>query len=482
MRLNRQSGTVGDPGPAAGPVGSRGHRRRAGSTRLAAIVSTAAVTLLAIPALALVSAAAPAGASVRGAAIQSSARAKHSSKISVSAKPATAVAGTSVTLSAAVRSSGATPAGTVSFSTGKTELCSARLSRGSTHCAAKFPVGGTYTVTARYSGDGTHAEALGTTRVTATRAATSTAISVSKSALYPGEAVTLTATVSSRSPLIPTGTVTFTDASGALCTGKLSGGKAHCAYTPKAAGGAYTLTGRYGGDAAHAASSGKSAAIKVTKVPTTTEITSITPGTVPAGGRVTVAVAVTSDLAGAPAATGTVTVAPSDPKLAGVAGYSCTVALKSASDGTGTCRVTPPTGTYGDIHYDATYNGDAAHSTSAYAGGYLVVVPDVTTTAVSFSPATGTIGEPDTITATVTNQAGDNISPTAGGTGTVTFSIGGTPIAGCGDVPLTYSKSTGNTATCLYSPTAAGSVTVTAAYSGDNANLKSSGSAALSAS
>jgi hypothetical protein len=52
-------------------------------------------------------------------------------------------------------------------------------------------------MTARYSGDGTHAEASGTTRVTATRAA----ISVSKSAPYPGEAVTLTATVSSQSPL-----------------------------------------------------------------------------------------------------------------------------------------------------------------------------------------------------------------------------------------------------------------------------------------
>jgi large repetitive protein len=318
--------------------------------------------------------------------------------------------------------------------------------------------------------------------VTATRAASGTAISVSTSTPYPGEAVTVTATVSSHSRLVPTGAVTFTDASGTLCTRKLSGGKMHCTFTPKAAGGRYTVTGRYGGDAAHAGSSGKSAAITVTKVPTTTKITSIASDRVPAGKSAIVTVVVTSNRAGAPAATGTVRVVPSNPALARLKGYSCTLTLTSASHGRGTCRVTPPVPTFGDIRYDATYNGDRAHSASAYTGGYLVVVPDTTTTAITFSPAAGTVGEPETIRATVTNQARDNISPTAGGTGTVTFSIGGTPIAGCSDVRLTYSKATGNTATCSYSPTAAGSVTVTGAYSGDEANLASSGRAALSAS
>ncbi len=106
-------------------------------------------------------------------------------------------------------------------------------------------------------------------------------------------------------------------------------------------------------------------------------------------------------------------------------------------------------------------------------------MPDPTTTTVAFSPAAGTVDMADVITAAVVNEAGDNISRTAGGTGTVTFSSGDTGISGCIDVPLSYSGATGNTATCDYTPTAHGSVTVTAAYSGDDLNDPSSGTGSL---
>jgi len=83
----------------------------------------------------------------------------------------------------------------------------------------------------------------------------------------------------------------------------------------------------------------------------------------------------------------------------------------------------------------------------------------------------------DTITAIVTNQAKNNISCSAGGTGMVPFSIGGAPPIGwCNGVSLSYNKATGNTATCSYTSTG-GSLTVTATYSGDEANLGSSGTA-----
>ncbi len=354
---------------------------RSGAARKAATAIAALVAIPVITALAATVTAAPASAS---AAHPGAAGARHPSTVSVSARPGTAVAGTSVTLAATVRSAGATPTGTVSFATGRTRLCAGRLSHGSTRCTARFPAAGTYTVTGSYSGDATHAGAAGTARVT------------------------------------------------------------------------------------------------VTKVATTTRITLIEPDRVLAGRPATVSVAVTNKTAGTAAATGTVKVTPSNPADVGVAGYSCTVTLTSRSGGKGTCKVTPPVGTYGFIFYNATYSGDAAHAGSVYDGMYKVTVPDITTTVVAFSPGEGTVGEPDTITATVTNQAGDNISPSAGGTGTVTFSIGGTPIAGCSDVPLTYSAAAGNTATCFYTPTAAGSVTVVAAYSGDDVNLASSGSAGLS--
>jgi hypothetical protein len=445
---------------------------------------TAATALLAIPALA--SASAPTLASVRNEAqaqAQASTAPKRPASVSAAASPGTALAGTPVTLSATVKSArpSTAPQGTVTFWTGKTKLCSGKLSHASTHCTAKFTVAGDYVVRAAYSGDARHAQAVGQARITATRAVSTTAVSVSTLSPAPGESVTLAATVSSRSPLAATGTVRFTSGKTTLCTGRLSGGSARCAYAWQADGGRYVVTGTYAGDGAHAGSSGASGVVRVHRSATVTQITSISPARVPAGTSATVTVTVTSTRAGAPPATGTVTVAPNDPTLT-EAGYSCTVTLTAASNGTGTCQITPPAPTYGFINYDATYSGDRAHSGSAYTGGYLVIVPDVTTTAVAFDPAEGTVGTPDTITATVTNQAGDDISPTAGGTGTVTFSIGGTTIAGCSDVALTYSAATGNTATCSYTPTTAGSVTVTATYSGDDVNLTSSDSEMLTSS
>jgi len=288
-------------------------------------------------------------------------------------------------------------------------------------------------------------------------------VSASPRITLAGTAVKLTATIKSANPA-PTGSVTFWWGSKKLCSAKVSAKSAHCDKDFTAAGD-YAVRGVYSGDAKHAGATGK-VTVVVKKNTTVTKITSVSPDRVPAGHSATVKVTVTSRK-GAPAVTGTVSVKPADAKIAGEKGYSCTVTLKAASDGTGTCKITPPVPTYGTIEYVATYKGDGGHSGSK-SGEYKVVVPDVTTTTVSFSPAM------DALTATVTNQAKDNISGSAGGTGTVTFSIGGAAIPGCSGVSLTYTKATGNTATCSYTPTG-GSVTVTATYSGDEANLGSSG-------
>lgn len=200
---------------------------------------------------------------------------------------------------------------------------------------------------------------------------------------------------------------------------------------------------------------------------TTTTITNISPGTVDAGDAYTINVTVAGS-GGTP--TGTVTVAPSDATLP--PSYSCTATLTA---GAGSCEVIPGAGTFGDIDYTATYSGDGTFAGST-SGTFELIVPETTTT--SLSPGTAKAG-PVELEATVVGEAKDNISPSAGGSGTVTFSDGGTIITGCADVALTYTGGGANIAKCSVT-LGAGSYNITAKYSGDPNNLASTGSETLS--
>jgi large repetitive protein len=193
---------------------------------------------------------------------------------------------------------------------------------------------------------------------------------------------------------------------------------------------------------------------------TTTTITNSSPGTVDAGDPYTIDVAVAG---GGGTPTGTVTVSPSDATLP--TSYSCTVTLAA---GAGSCQVTPGAGTFGDIDYTATYSGDGTFAGST-SGTFVLIVPETTTTTIS--PGTAAPGAV-TLEATVVGQAMGNISPAAGGSGTVQFSNGGTVIAGCGAAALTYDGGGANIAKCDVT-LAAGSYTIAANYSGDPNNLKS---------
>jgi hypothetical protein len=201
---------------------------------------------------------------------------------------------------------------------------------------------------------------------------------------------------------------------------------------------------------------------------TTTTITNTpNPGTVNAGDSFTIDVTV-KGAGGTP--TGSVTVTPSDNTLP--PSYTCSNTL---TDGAMSCKVTPGTGTFGDIDYTATYSGDTTFAGST-SGTFVLIVPETTTTDVS--PATATPGSV-TLTATVTSQAMDNISPDAGGSGTVTFYNDGTVIStACAAASLTYDGGGANLATCK-TTLAAGKYTITAKYSGDPNNLASSGSEPL---
>jgi hypothetical protein len=199
---------------------------------------------------------------------------------------------------------------------------------------------------------------------------------------------------------------------------------------------------------------------------TTTTITNANPGTVHAGDAYTIDVTVAG---GGGTPTGTVTVAPSDATLP--PSYSCTATLTA---GAGSCQVTPGAGTFGDVDYTATYSGDGTFAGSK-SGTFVLIVPETTTT--SLSPGNAKPGAV-TLEATVVGQAKDNISPSAGGSGTVTFSNDGTAINGCSHVALTYDGGGANIATCK-TTLAAGKYTIAAAYSGDPNNLASNGSETL---
>jgi hypothetical protein len=426
--------------------------------KTAAIMITAAAAMLAVPAMA---SAAPMHVA-----------AKHASKVSVSASPRVANAGTTVKLSATVSSANPKPTGSVTFWWGKHRLCSTKLVNRSGHCNTSFHTAGNYGVRGVYSGDAKHAGATGKVTVVSTKAATTTNISVSSLAPTAGTSVTFNAGVSSHSRLAAAGTVRFTSGTTTLCSAPVSKGAAHCGHA--FAVGSYKVTANYLGDGAHAASHATSGTITVKAAPlatTTTTITGANPNPVDAGSTSTVTVTVTS-ATGTP--TGSVTVAATGAD-AGLKGDSCTATL---SGGTGTCGISPAPGTFGDITLVATYNSDSTHAKSTSAK-FTLHVPAPTTTTVTFKA--------DTLTADVANPVGNNISPSAGGTGTVTFTIGGMAIAGCTDVPLVFTQ-TGmdgtlpigtNAATCAFTPTAAG--TVTATYSGDNENQTSMGTVGVTA-
>jgi hypothetical protein len=283
---------------------------------------------------------------------------------------------------------------------------------------------------------------------------------------YVGASVKLSATVTGAGSR-PTGKVVFWLGSRKLCHASLSKGSAHCNASFSTA--AYKkITAKYGGNSTHKASSG-SRHVNIVRSATTTKITKITPDPVKDGVSAIVTVAVTS-AGGTPAATGTVSVAPTN-VVGSTAGYTCSATLVR---GTGSCIVTPPTPSYGLIDFKATYAGNAAHTGSSSAASVLPVQETTTTTVGSQASSAGDV----TVTATVVSAGEANLAP-PGGTGSVSFYLGSadTPVAGCEAITLANSGGADNVATCTGSSTlnglTAGSYTITAIYSGDDVNLTS---------
>ncbi len=287
---------------------------------------------------------------------------------------------------------------------------------------------------------------------------------------FTGASVRLSATVASAGT--PAGTVKFTWAGRALCAARLSRGAAAC--TAKfAKAGVYRVRGTYSGDATHASSwatsrvwiDNKPAPPPPGKHATTTTITSPAYiSTEPAGTVFKVSATVTS-VGGGSVPTGTVSFAPNNLGTGPMPGYL--VCNAPVVDGTASCTVDPPVGTWGFVLYTARYSGDATHVKSASTGEHKLITLDVTKTALTFaSPATE--GSAVTLTATVTDEPGDSLATAFGGPDLVTFTAGGVDIPGCTNVLVTDpSDGPDNVATCSYTPATTGTVTLVANYLGN---------------
>lgn len=456
------------PADAAGRRGRRG----AISIRILSVVAMAAAVGAAVSAPAMAS---TQSHQARSAAWHVSSRAivKHGTRTIV--EPATAYAAARFQVTARVLG-GRTPGGYVRFTAGRRYLCTGKLYRGVARCWTFFIYTGRDAVRGTFRGDPTHWGSWGVGFVRVIKAPTTTNVSVVPPKTTLGTSVQIVATVKSASTVPAGGRVTFRLMSGTLLCGNVPvrRGSATCAYTFGRAG-HYTVKANYFGDAHHNGSGGVASVVINKPVNTTTAIAGIAPTTVLEGKSAVVTVHVTAADGSVP--TGLVQVAPTDVVAPVPPGYDCTVTLTAASKGTGTCTVTPPNPSYGQITYEASYAGDNTYNGSVSTGSHILTVQETTTTTVT--PNTATAGTAVTFTAAVVAGAGD-ISPAVGGTGTVTFTVNGSAVPGCTNVALTYNKSTNeNLATCAYTFAAAGNDTVVAKYSGDPYNVSSTGTVSV---
>jgi hypothetical protein len=317
-------------------------------------------------------------------------------------------AGQAVTFTATVASSfTGTPTGTVVFTIDGTASAPVALN-GAAQAAftTSSLTAGNHVVTAAYGGDAAHAASTSAPLSQGVdTVATTTSLLSTPNPSRVGEAVTITATVASASGT-PAGRLTFT-VDGAPTPMALDGAGSATLSTSWLTAGNHVVSATYGGNATYAPSSSAPLTQAVNKSATTTTLaSSVNPSG--AGQAVTFTATVASSFTGTP--TGNVVFT-----IDGTA--SAPVAVNGAAQATFTTASLAP----GNHVVTAAYGGDPAHvaSTSAPMSQAVSLAPSTTTLASSLNPASN--AQTVTFTATVTSaQPGVP-------TGTVTFSIDGTP-------------------------------------------------------
>jgi hypothetical protein len=390
-----------------------------------------------------------------------------STSTALTVDPSTAVIGQTVTFTATVSANApgaGTPTGSVTISDAGGNVCSGSLNGDTPDqatCTTVYSVLTTDQLTATYSGDANFSTSNGSGSVTIGQDATSTELAISPAgSSVVGQQITLTGTVAVTAPGsgTPTGSVTFSGNSGALCSATLnqaSPDTASCTYTYN---GATTdaISATYGGDTNDAGSSTATATSYTVNPDDTTTSVDFSPSSPVSGQSVTFTATVAANAPGTGTPTGSVTISDSG-------GTLCSATLNEDAPDTASCSATYPDVTSDSV--TASYGGDTNFNSSS-AMTTVTVGMASTSTALTVDPSTAVIGQTVTFTATVSALLPGTGTPS----GTVTFSNadGNTTIC-----QATLNGLNPDVASCTKSFSEPMSVTVKAAYGGD-ANFSTS--------
>ncbi len=336
---------------------------------------------------------------------------------------------------------------TVTFMNSKTVLGTGTLSGGTASFTTSTLKNGTTMVTALYGGDALFAGSTSNAvKQVVSRAATTTTLSSSQNPSTYGQAVTFTAVVTSVVGAPPDGeTVSFMKGgTTVLGTGALSGGSAGFT-TSSLPAGTNTITAVYSGDSTFVGSTSHAMEQVVSKVATTTALSS-SPNPSTYGQAVTFTAVVTSSR-GAPPDGDTVTF------------KEGTTALGTGSLSGGSASFTTSTLKVGTTSVKAVYDGDFDFlgSRSNTVGQLVEKYPTTTKLSSNLNPSN--YGQAVTLTATVTSAG-----PTP--TGRVTFRNGSATL-GFGTL------NTSGVAILTTAKIPVGTDSLTATYNGDAWNGKS---------
>ncbi|WP_160115108.1 Ig-like domain repeat protein [Bryocella elongata] len=367
---------------------------------------------------------------------------------------ATVLVGTSVSFTATVTGSASqTPTGTVTFKDGATALGSGTLNgSGIAVFSTATLAPGAHIITAVYGGDA-HSSSSTSTALTETvnQLTTTTALSTSANPISAGATVQLTATVvigsGSTADGAITGTVTFTNGATVLGTASVNGSGVATLSTNQLNTGSQAVVATYNGNTNYSTSTSTAVTEVVTQTASSTTAQG-TPAAPMAGQTVTVTATVSSPTS---PPNGTVTVT--------LGGTVVGIGTLNASGVVTLSVSTLPVGT--DV-LTVSYAGNANYSASS--NTVTVQVSAATTqTALLSSANPQSLGQPVTLTATVT-------STDAGITGSVSFLDGATSLG-------TATVNGSGIATLSTSALAFGSHTITAVYSGDTNHATSTSGA-----
>jgi hypothetical protein len=366
--------------------------------------------------------------------------------VTSSANPSTY--GQSVTFTALVSSTGATPTGSVSFKNGTTGIGSGTLANGVASFSTTTLGAGANAISAFYGGDALSLTSTSSTLSQVVNDSTLTlALRSSANPSAPNQQVTFTGTLTIPNGGNPTGTIKFSQNGAVIGSPVAVSSRQAAISTSFSTTSTYAITAVYSGDSNFTGASAPPLSQVVTPATTTTSVQS-------SGSPAVVSTPVTFTATIRPA-TGTV------PNGETVTFADGTTTIGMGVTASGLAAFTTSSLAVGTHSITATYSGDANFASSKSAAISQTISKNTTTTTIASSVNPSSYEQSVTFTVKVSSAG---VTPT----GTVTFENGATPI---GSSALANGVATFSTTTL-----ATGSNSISASYGGDAFSLSSSSS------